>query len=119
MGWRELRARAKQFQQQTDAALANDIKQDTLLSRAKVTRRRSYDCVSETNSSPPSVGMEVRLIDMHDRIDVYVNNQPVGQVDTARQNECASNSGLLIAKDAPFSAASPKLQKSPTDSPLP
>lgn len=81
MGWQELRARAKQFQQQTDAALANDIMQDTLLSRAKVTRRRTYTCVPETNSSPPSVGMEVRLIDMHDRIDVYVNNQPVGQVE--------------------------------------
>ncbi len=83
MGWQELRARAKQFQQQTDAALANDIMQDTLLSRAKVTRRRSYTCVSETNS-PPSVVMEVRLIDMHDRIDVYVNNQPVGQVDPSQ-----------------------------------
>ena len=84
MGWQELRARAKQFQQQTDAALANDIKQDTLLSQAKVNRRRSYTCVSETNNSPPSVGMEVRLIDMRDRIDVYVNNEPVGQVDPSQ-----------------------------------
>jgi hypothetical protein len=81
MGWQELRERAKQFQQQTDAALANDIKQDTLLSRAKVSRRRSYACVSEISSGPPSVGGEVRLIDMHDRIDVYVNNRPIGQVD--------------------------------------
>ncbi len=84
MGWQEQRERAKQFHQQTDAALANDILQDSLLSRAKVVRRRSYACVSETNASPPSVGTEVRIIDMHDRIDVYVNNQPVGQVEPAQ-----------------------------------
>ena len=87
MGWQELRARAKQFHQQTDAALTNDIKQDTLLSRAKVTRRRGYTCVSETNSSPPRVGTEVRLIDMHDRIDIYVNTQPVGRVDPAQAEQ--------------------------------
>lgn len=81
MGWQEQRERAKQFQQQTDAALANDILQDNLLSRAKVVRRRTYPCVCETNGIPPSIGMEVRIIDMHDRIDVYVNNQPVGQVE--------------------------------------
>jgi hypothetical protein len=84
MGWQEQRERAKQFKQQTDAALTDDIKQDTLLSRASVTRRQSYACVSETNCGPPSVGGEVRLIDMHDRIDVYVNNRPVGQIDPAQ-----------------------------------
>jgi len=84
MGWQEQRERAKQFRQQTDKALANDIKQDTLLSRTRVARHQRYACVCETNGSPPSIGMEVRLIDMHDRIDVYVENQPVGQVEPAQ-----------------------------------
>lgn len=87
MGWQELRQRARQFQQQTDAALANDIKQDNLLSRTKVTRRRDYACVSESSDSPPGVGSEVRIIDMHDRIDVYIDNQPVGQIDPTHADQ--------------------------------
>ena len=80
MGWQQQRERAKQFQQQTDAALANDIQQDNLLSRIKVIRRRSYACIGEADCDPPAVGTEVCIIDMHDRIDVYVDNRPVGQV---------------------------------------
>jgi len=84
MGWQQQRERAKQFQQQTDAALANDIMQDSLLSRAKVVRRQSYGCVPEASTAPPEVGTEVHIIDMHDRIDIYASNQPVGQVDPAQ-----------------------------------
>jgi hypothetical protein len=81
MGWQQQRERAKQFQQQTDAALANDILQDSLLSRAKLFRRRSYECIPDANCTPPDIGTEVRIIDMHDRIEVYADNRPVGQVD--------------------------------------
>lgn len=84
MGWQEQRERAKQFQQQTDTALTNDILQDNLLSRTKVVRHRRYECVCETKGGPPSIGMEVRIIDMHDRLDVYVKNQPVGHVEPAQ-----------------------------------
>jgi hypothetical protein len=92
MGWQQQRERAKQFQQQTDAALANDILQDTLFSRTKVVRRRSYVCIPEANCSPPDVGTEVRIIDMQDRIDVYSGNRPVGhvhpsQADLMREHE--------------------------------
>lgn len=80
MGWQQQRERAKQFQQQTDTALANDILQDSLLSRTKVVRRRSYACVTEPNCAAPDVGTTVRIIDMRDRIDIYAGNQPVGQV---------------------------------------
>lgn len=80
MGWQQQRERAKQFQQQTDAALANDILQDNLLSRTNVVRRRSYACITEPDSNAPDVGTQVRIIDMRDRIDIYADNQPVGQV---------------------------------------
>lgn len=84
MGWLQMRERAKQYGQQTDGALKNDILQDSLFSKSPIIRRQSYGCVSESGSVPPDVGTEVRIIDMHDRIDVYANNKPIGQVD-ARQ----------------------------------
>lgn len=84
MGWQQQRERAKQFEQQTDAALADDIFQDTLLSRAKVVRRQSYGCVPEASTTLPEVGTEVRIIDMQDRIDIYADNQPIGLVDPAQ-----------------------------------
>lgn len=84
MGWHEQRERAKQFKQQIDGALPNDILQDSLLSKIPVVRRQSYGCVPEANGAPPDVGTPVRIIDMHDRIDIYADNQPVGQVDPAQ-----------------------------------
>ena len=84
MGWQQLRERAKQFQQQSDAALKNDILQDSLFSQTNVVRRRSYECFQEDDNPPPAIGIEVRIIDMHDRIDVYANNRPIGQVNPAQ-----------------------------------
>ena len=83
MGWQQMRERAKQYQQQTDDALANDILQDSLFSKSPVVRRQSYGCVPE-GSTPPDVGTEVRIIDMHDRIDIYAKNQPIGQVESTQ-----------------------------------
>jgi hypothetical protein len=84
MGWHEMRERAKQYEQQTDGALTNDMLQDSLFSKSKVVRRQRYGCLHETSSPPPDVGTEVRIIDMHDRIDIYAKNQPIGQVDPAQ-----------------------------------
>ena len=81
MGWQQMRERAKQYQQQTDGALANDILLDTLFSKSPVVRRQSYECLPDPSSSPPDVGTEVRIIDMNDRIDIYAKNQPIGEVD--------------------------------------
>jgi hypothetical protein len=102
MGWQQQRERAKQFQQQTDAALANDILQDNLLSRTRVVRRRSYACICEPNTTAPGVGTEVRIIDMRDRIDIYEANRAVGQVVPAqtelmrRQEHFAERQGRSV-----------------------
>jgi hypothetical protein len=80
MGMGEQKRRAQQFEQQTDEALANDIKQDNLFSKTPVKCNYSYECVLESQNSPLKAGGNVRLIDMKDRIDVFVDTQPIGYV---------------------------------------
>jgi hypothetical protein len=83
MGWLQQRERAKQHQQQMDAALTQ-VMLPNLFSGTKVVRRRSYACIFSIDEARPDLGTEVRIIDMHDQIDVYVGNTPIGYVDPAQ-----------------------------------
>jgi hypothetical protein len=80
MGWKEEKKRAKEFEQQTDEALATDILNDNLFSNMPVERHYTFECIREPQDAPVKVGDHVRLIDMKDQIEVYVRTQPVGHI---------------------------------------
>jgi hypothetical protein len=80
MGWQQQKKRAKQFEQQTDESLASDILNDNLFSNKPVECHYTFECIREPQEAHIGVGNHVRLIDLKDRIDVYVGTQPVGYV---------------------------------------
>lgn len=80
MGWHELKKRAEQFKQQTDAAMAGDIMQPTLNYNAQVECRHSYECAREDGAPPLDAGTCVRFIDTPHGIDIYKGTKPVGQL---------------------------------------
>jgi hypothetical protein len=80
MGWQQQRQRAKQFEQQTDEALATDILNDNLFSNTPVECSYTFECIRDPQEAPIKVGDQVRLIDLKDQIDVYRGTQPVGHV---------------------------------------
>ena len=80
MGWQQQKQRAKQFEQQTDEALATDILNDNLFSNTPVECNYTFECIREPQEAPIKVGDQVRLIDLKDQIDVYLGTQPVGHV---------------------------------------
>lgn len=83
MGWLLIRKRAKQFEQQTDAAMDGDVLQPTLFSNVPVACSHSYECVPEPGAPSAQVGIPVVIIDAPGRMDIYHGTQPVGQVDPA------------------------------------
>lgn len=82
MGWQEMKKRAEQFKQQTDAAMLNDVLQPTLFSGAQVTWQHSYECIHEAGAPQLAVGETVRFIDTPDGVDIYKGTRPVGQLST-------------------------------------
>src|SRR6266511_2234146 len=84
MGMGEQKRRAKQFEQQSDEALAEGIKQENLFSKTPVECQHTYECIRESEAAPVNAGCPVRLVDMKDRIDVFVGTRPVGHVVTSQ-----------------------------------
>lgn len=98
MGWLQLRERAKQHRQQTKKRLAGDVNQPTVFSNAPVDRSDSYECVHEANDTPVTTGMDVRLIDMNNRIDIYAGNKPVGKLEAEHAQRMRSQQRLAERK---------------------
>jgi hypothetical protein len=80
MGWKEEKKLAKQFEQQTDEAVATEVLNDNLFSNMPVERHYTFECIREPQDAPVEVGDLVRLIDMKDQIEVYVRTQSVGYI---------------------------------------
>jgi hypothetical protein len=89
MGMGERKLRAKQFTQKTDEVVDEEVKAANLFSNTLVESELTYECEREPEDAPVAVGNAVRLVDMRQRIDVFIGLTSVGyvaanQVDTLR-----------------------------------
>jgi hypothetical protein len=82
MGMGERKARAKDFKQKTDKAVAADVKQRGLFSGNAIESQLTIECFRDPDDAPVKVGNRARLVDMRERIDVFIGLQSVGYVVT-------------------------------------
>jgi hypothetical protein len=78
----ERKARAKAFKQKTDKAVAMEVKQPGLFSDKPVESQLTIECYRDPVDAPVKAGDKARLVDMRDRIDVFVGLHGVGYVAT-------------------------------------
>lgn len=79
MGMGQRRDLAKHFKQQTDQSTGEAGEPD-LFSDKPVEGRRTYECFREPPDSNVKEGARVKLVDMQNRIDVFVGVHSVGYV---------------------------------------
>lgn len=80
MGMGEKKERAKDFQQKTAKVLAQQLEQPDLFAGKPVEAEHAVECYREPEDAPMQVGDLVRLVDMRDRIDVFIKTECVGCV---------------------------------------
>jgi len=98
MGMGERKLRAKQFAQQTDKAVAEEVKKSNLFSEKLVESDLTYECIRDPEDTPVNTGDAVKLVDMKDRIDVFVGVRPVGFVITSQAESLRSTLRLADRK---------------------
>ncbi len=74
------KARAKAFKQKTDKAVADEIRQDSLFSSKLVESELTVECFHEPEDAPVEVGDKAKLVDMQEKIEVFVRMRTVGYV---------------------------------------
>lgn len=80
MGMGEKKERAKAFQQKTAKVLAQQLQQPDLFAGKAVEAEHAVECHREPEDAPMQVGDRVKLVDMRDRIDVFIKTECVGLV---------------------------------------
>lgn len=94
MGMGERKARAKAFKQKTDKAVAAEVKQPGLFSSKAVESQLTIECFRDPDDAPVKTGSRARLVDMRERIDVFIGLQSVGYVVTGQVAELRSKLNL-------------------------
>ena len=84
MGMGERKLRAKQFTQKTDEVVAEEVKETNLFSKTLVECDLTYECVRDPEDAPVQVGNAVRLVDLRERIDVFIGLNSVGYIVTSQ-----------------------------------
>ena len=84
MGMGERKARARAFKQKTDKAVAAEVKQPGLFSSKAVESQLTIECFRDPDDAPVKVGNRARLVDMRERIDVFISLKSVGYVVTGQ-----------------------------------
>lgn len=87
MGMGERKARARAFKQKTDKAVAAEVKQAGLFSNKAVESQLTIECFRDPDDASVKVGNRARLVDMRERIDVFIGLQSVGYVVTGQVAE--------------------------------
>lgn len=87
MGMGEKKVRAKAFKQRTAKVVAEDLEQPGLFSNKSVETEHAYECLREPEDAPVKEGARVKLVDMRDRIDVYIGVTCVGVVVSSHAEE--------------------------------
>jgi hypothetical protein len=87
MGMGERKARARDFKQKTDKAVAAEVKQPGLFSGKAVESQLTIECFRDPDDAPVKVRNRARLVDMRERIDVFIGLQSVGYVVTGQVAE--------------------------------
>ncbi|MFZ5495486.1 MAG: hypothetical protein ACOZE5_09155 [Verrucomicrobiota bacterium] len=80
MGMGEKKERAKNFKQKTAKVLEQQLEQPGLFAGKAVEAEHAVECHREPEDAPMSVGDRVKLVDMRDRIDVFIKTECVGLV---------------------------------------
>jgi len=80
MGMGQRKALAKAFKQHTDKAVNEEVKRADLFSGKTVESELAVECYREPEDAPIKAGERARLVDMRDRIDVFVGYVSVGYV---------------------------------------
>src|SRR4051812_47572976 len=80
MGMGEKKARARAYKQQTEQALTTEVLEVGLFSAKAVETDYAIECIREPWDAAVATGNKVRLVDMRDRIVVFIGVQDVGFV---------------------------------------
>jgi hypothetical protein len=94
MGMGEKKERAKNFKQQTDRAVAEEVREAGLFSGGTVSSAVSIECFLDPENTVVTVGTRVRLIDLRNRIDVFVETTSIGYVLPSLVSELREKFGL-------------------------
>jgi len=84
MGMGERKLRAKQFTQETDETLDNEVHEPNLFSGIGVESAATYECVREPEDAAVEVGDSVLLIDLKEQIGVFKRMKSIGYVVTSQ-----------------------------------
>jgi hypothetical protein len=87
MGMGERKDRAKGFKQTTAKVVAEEVKEPGLFSGKAVESELTIECLCEPEDAPVQVGARARLVDMRERIDVFIGVLSVGYVATGQVAE--------------------------------
>jgi hypothetical protein len=80
MGMGKAKKFAKGFKEATDKAVDMEVKQGSLFMEKLVESDLIYECIRQPEASVVTVGTKVRLIDLKNRIEVFIGGTPVGHV---------------------------------------
>lgn len=87
MGFAEKKERAKAFKQETAKVLAQQLEQGDLFADKALETIYAVECLREPEDAPMQIGDPVKLVDMRDRIDVYIKTNCVGFVIPSHTDE--------------------------------
>lgn len=87
MGMGLKKKRAKAFQQKTAKVLAQELEQPGLFANKVVEAEHAVECHREPEDASMEIGNRVRLVDLKDRIEVFIKTESVGFVIASQTTE--------------------------------